>query len=87
MKRYNARDVELLERVYNKLRPWATNHPNLNLYTNAGACPVCQSKKVWRKGMRYLSSTVREAMICRDCGKQWNGNIIKRDQSPKRSAA
>jgi hypothetical protein len=27
MRRYNARDVELLERVYEKLKPWATNHP------------------------------------------------------------
>src|SRR6266487_356449 len=28
MRRYNAQDVALLERVYLKLRPWATGHPN-----------------------------------------------------------
>lgn len=39
---YCRQDVNVLERVYEKLLPWATNHPNIAL--NAGcpdACPRC----------------------------------------------
>jgi len=35
LKKYNAQDVLLLERVCLKLRPWATTHPNLSHYTQA----------------------------------------------------
>jgi uncharacterized protein YprB with RNaseH-like and TPR domain len=87
MKRYNARDVELLERVYNKLRGWATTLPNLNLYTNASACPTCQSTNIKKRGLHYLKSTVRQRMRCNDCGAQWCGEIINQNRSPKRSAA
>src|ERR1035437_5750157 len=32
MRDYNARDVELLEKVYEKLKPYMTNHPDLGVY-------------------------------------------------------
>jgi len=35
LKKYNAQDVLLLERVCLKLRPWATTHPNLSHHTQA----------------------------------------------------
>ena len=45
MKKYNARDVDLLEKVYLRLRPWIANHPNLNVFSGKAtiACPSCQS--------------------------------------------
>lgn len=42
MKIYNKNDVDLLEKIYYKILPWATNHPNVAL--SAGQehiCPRC----------------------------------------------
>ena len=32
MRKYNEKDVTILEKVYLKLRPWIKNHPNIALY-------------------------------------------------------
>jgi uncharacterized protein YprB with RNaseH-like and TPR domain len=77
MRRYNARDVELLERVYEKLKPWAVTHPNLNLYSGRIACPTCQSTHFKKRGLHYLKSTVRQRMLCLDCGTAWSGETIR----------
>lgn len=41
MKKYNAHDVVILEKIYLKMRPWNINHPNLNLYSRGEGCPKC----------------------------------------------
>ena len=42
MRRYNERDVELLEDIYLKLRPYIDNHPNMGQYLQKpGICPTC----------------------------------------------
>jgi hypothetical protein len=76
MRRYNAQDVELLWRVYRKLRPWASTHPNLNLYSGKKNCPTCQSGSVIRNGQRYLKTVVRQQYRCMSCGHQWHGETI-----------
>lgn len=40
MEKYNKYDVELLEEVYLKLRPWINAHPNVGLYVESDV-PVC----------------------------------------------
>jgi hypothetical protein len=87
MRRYNAQDCRLLEAVYLRLRAFAPSHPNLNLYTNASACPTCQSADIKKRGLHYLKSTVRQRMRCNDCGAQWCSEIINQSPSSKRSAA
>ncbi len=77
MRRYNAQDVALLERVYERLKPWAPNHPNLNLYTGQHDCPTCQSSNLTMRGMNYGKTVVRQRMLCKDCGASFSGNIIK----------
>lgn len=54
MIRYNKQDVVLLEKIYNKLKPWATNHPNINRTFKADTCQVCGSKHVEQRGWSYL---------------------------------
>jgi hypothetical protein len=77
MRRYNARDVELLERVYLKLRPWFANHPDLNLYTEGDGCPTCQSENMERRGV-YTSKTRKyQRWVCDDCGSWTKGDLIK----------
>jgi hypothetical protein len=78
MRRYNAQDVRLLERIYNRLKPWATAHPNLNLYHDDPlACPTCQSHRIKAKGYVYLKSTVKRRYFCLSCDAQWQGETVR----------
>lgn len=66
MKEYNLQDVLLLEDLYEKLRPWITNHPNLRLYGVTG-CPRCGSKNTQRRGERRTMVSVYQQYKCNDC--------------------
>jgi hypothetical protein len=68
MRRYNAHDVVLLERVYEKLKSWYPSHPNLALYEDRPGCPVCSSLKVQRRGWRVNLSRKVPRFQCQDCG-------------------
>lgn len=78
MKDYNGQDVELLEKVYNRLKPWATNHPDLSAFTNGSdhVCPTCQSTNLQRRG-RYVKLTRQyQRYACQDCGSWSHGELI-----------
>lgn len=77
MKKYNARDVELLEDVYEKLKPWASSHPNLNVYSEALACPTCQSANIQKRGVAVSKSKKYQRLQCQDCGAWAKGKPIK----------
>ena len=68
MRRYNAQDVRLLERVYHRLKPWAANHPRLTTYTGKPGCPTCQSDHVNRKGFETLKMRRVPRFQCKSCG-------------------
>jgi hypothetical protein len=82
MRRYNAQDVLLLERVYERLKPWMPNHPNLNLYTSASACPTCQSNRIKMRGLNYAKTVARQRWQCLDCHSSWSGQIVKPGITP-----
>jgi len=48
MEIYNKKDVEILEEVYIKLKPWILNHPNVSLYNDLQEkqCTSCGSSDV-----------------------------------------
>ena len=73
MKRYNARDVELLAAVYDKLKAWAPNHPNMNLYDAGDNCPTCQSGNIQRRGVQVKLNSRRTRFHCQDCGTWFTG--------------
>ncbi len=76
MKRYNRRDVVLLEKVYLKLRPYMATHPNLGLYQDRPCCPACQSMNVQRRGVIVSAARKYVRYQCQSCG-NWNkGEII-----------
>ena len=79
MRRYAERDTALLERVYNKLRPWTTTHPNLGFYSRkADACPVCESSKLKCNGRRFLSTGYRQQYKCMSCNHQFvTGKLLR----------
>jgi DNA polymerase elongation subunit (family B) len=81
MCRYNKQDVNLLHAVYLKLRPFTTTHPDLNNWTRADGCPICQSLKVESHGWRPLVSGKRKRMHCNGCGHHFVcGPIIRREK-------
>jgi hypothetical protein len=66
MRRYNAQDVRLLERVYNRLKPWAqTGHPDLSAY--GGACPRCQSVDAQSRGTQISIKRRTHRWQCNSC--------------------
>ena len=65
---YNKQDVILLEKVYERLRSWYPNHPNLSLYTDRPGCPVCCSTRVQRRGTQVLKSRKVARLQCQACG-------------------
>jgi hypothetical protein len=54
MRKYCDRDVELLEKVYLKMRAWDRQHPNMaNLSDRPEVCPRCgKNEGFWAQGFR-----------------------------------
>ena len=77
MRRYNEQDVLLLERVYNRLKPWAKRHPDLTLYTSDYGCPVCQSRHVTRQGILIRIKSKVERLKCGNCGHWFQGKLVR----------
>ena len=68
MKRYNIQDVVLLEKVYMKLRQWSPTHPNVNLVDmKDGACPICGSKKLHKRGFSVTRTSRFQRYQCQGC--------------------
>lgn len=55
IKKYNIQDVDALEDVHRFVRPYATTHLNMAMYTDdVNACPRCgKSDTLIRNGQRY----------------------------------
>lgn len=80
LKEYNAKDIELLEQVYLKLRAWGS-HPDLSLYSGEDkedVCPTCQSPSVHKRGFSYARTQIRQRWHCNDCGTWYAGKVVKR---------
>jgi hypothetical protein len=65
---YNAHDVLLTEKLYLKLLPWMTSHPNLGLYTDRPVCPRCGSSKINFRGTVRNTTTIYQSFQCQSCG-------------------
>lgn len=78
MKKYNKHDVELLEELYLRLRPWSDNHPNLaTISDRPNACPKCGSEKgMVVRGYRHTAVSVRASYRCNACGGYSSGRQI-----------
>ena len=82
MKAYNKQDVTLLEKVYLKLMPWDSQHPNLSSYNHNGLeCPKCLSKHIEWRGTARNKTTSYRRFQCKDCG-SW-GRDMKNIQKEK----
>ena len=70
MVRYCKNDVVLLEKIYLKLRPYISNHPNVGVYINSDdlICPKCGSKDVRKEGFVYTNVCKYQQFSCKTCG-------------------
>lgn len=76
MEEYNIQDVELLEKLYDSLKPWIKSHPNHGLYgetLESHVCPNCSSGKLRRRGYAYSNTYRYQRYQCTDCGKWSRG--------------
>lgn len=75
MRRYNAHDVTLTQKVYYRLRPWSKSHPNITLEGGKPRlCPVCgyhTKFEGWRNLKSYRAKSYR--CIRKSCGKTSQG--------------
>ena len=77
MVKYNRQDVRLLEKVYLHLRPWMTNHPNINLVdTKENACPTCGSDNIQKRGHSFTRVNKFQRYQCMDCGSWSRGGVM-----------
>lgn len=69
MRRYCDRDVELLEKVYLKMRSWDKQHPNMaNLTNQPDVCPKCGSGKGFvGNGYDYTRTGQYQRFKCKAC--------------------
>ncbi len=76
MAKYCKQDVVLLEAVYNKLRSWATNHPNVSVLNEIeDGCKVCGSTNLRRKGWNYEKTGKTQRWLCNECGHWQRGKF------------
>lgn len=66
---YCKKDVQLLEMIYYKLRPYI-KHPNVGIYmdTDKHVCPACGSEDLKWGSKYHTDISAFEAFQCNDCG-------------------
>lgn len=70
MEEYNRGDVDQLEALYHKMRPWISNHPNHALYqdTDRPACTNCGGENLHSRGTTRTRTMTYQRFQCQDCG-------------------
>ncbi len=84
MELYNRQDVQLLEKVYDRLKPWIKGHANHSLYEAARVCPNCASTSITKRGFHYTSTSKYQRYNCGGCGNWFrSGKSLARGPSEK----
>lgn len=79
MEEYNKQDVLLLEKIYLRLRPFMSNHPNVNVLdeTIEPSCPTCGKTHLQKRGFHATVSGKAQRYQCQDCGSWSKGSITR----------
>ncbi len=76
---YNKQDVILLEKVYLKMLPYMTTHPNYNLLMGTThSCPNCGEDKLQKRGFATTRVSMNQRFQCTGCGSWSQGEKIAR---------
>lgn len=80
MVKYNKQDVALLEKIYNRLRPFMVNHPNQRL-CDGEVCPICGAEgSLQKRGFRMTRLARSQAYQCQSCGGWSTGAVLTREK-------
>ena len=77
MKNYNKMDTILLEKIYLRLRPWITNHPNI-VTTSCYKCNSCGSQNIQLRGYNYSKMGRAQRWQCKNCYSWSSGSYEKK---------
>lgn len=81
MVKYCKRDVDLLEKVYLKLRPYMKSHPNM-ASDDTMNCPKCNSSNRVKVNNRVTASGIRRRQYqCKDCGGYYTERMRLKEKS------
>jgi len=75
MKAYNRHDVELLEELYYRLRPYSMTHPNVANSLNR--CRKCGSPNLKQEGFVFTNFRRKPREFCFDCKGWQEGSVEK----------
>lgn len=69
MEKYAVKDTKLLLPLYEKIKGWIPNHPNVALIEGEQlSCTRCNSKNYQRRGYRHTNASTYRQFQCKDCG-------------------
>lgn len=78
MVKYCAQDVRLDEKVYLKMRPFMTNHPNHRLFDpDMNTCPKCGKGPLTISKRRMTAKGFKDQYQCQSCGGYCTGAVVK----------
>lgn len=84
MRRYCDRDVELLEKIYLKMRPWDMQHPNMaNIADRPDSCRVCAENDGFvSAGWKYTKTGKYRRWQCKNCRAYNAGRKMEKGEKP-----
>lgn len=87
METYNIQDVNLLEKLYEKLKAWITGHPNYALFSDGEkpVCPNCGSEHLQRRGFHRTKTMTYQRFQCQDCHAWSKERTATMDKEQKKS--
>lgn len=89
MRRYNRRDVTLLEDLWDSLLPWLPQSvvPNHRLHDAHAGCPRCGAPEaeLQSRGYRYTAVSKFRRFQCQRCG-GWSSRTVRESGTKTRSA-
>lgn len=77
MVEYNVHDVKLLEKVYNKIKPYASAKINRALFSDRPVCPSCGEDSLQARGFAFTRARKHQRFACTACG-AWSQQPIKK---------
>lgn len=87
MKIYNKADVEVLEEVYLKMRPWMSQHPNVGIFIkdDKAHCPKCGSTSLHKRGTRTTEIGEYQQYYCNSCHGYSRGRTLMNDKEHRKN--
>lgn len=68
MSEYNVHDVVETERLFERVRPWIKNFPNMSVFNGAHVCPTCGGSHLQKRGSHVTNALSYQRYRCNKCG-------------------